>query len=142
MSTPSNGDTVTVKYIGTMTDGTVFDASPDDSPLQFVVGEGSIIPGFENAVLTMVVGDSKTVHIPANEAYGDRYDEMVFEVPLKELPSEIEPQAGMMLQAVGEGGQVNHFTITEITEDAAVLDGNHPLAGKDLTFEITLLSIG
>ncbi len=137
-----NGDTVQVNYTGKLADGTVFDSSVGRDPLEFTLGKGNMIPGFEKAVLGMKVGEKKTVTIPSDEAYGPHLDDMVIEVPEEKLPSNIEPKVGQMLEATGQNGEKIRFTITNISDNSTVtLDANHPLAGKDLTFDIELVKI-
>ena len=136
------GDTVQVDYTGTLADGTVFDSSKERGPLEFTIGSAQVIPGFNNAVIGMKVGEKKTVTIPADEAYGPHYDEMVIEVDREKLPSDVDPVVGMMLESTQKDGSKVVFVITDISDNNTVtLDANHPLAGKDLTFEIELLKI-
>ena len=135
------GDTVKVHYTGTLNDGSVFDTSENMDPLQFTLGEGEVIPGFENAVVGMNVGDNKEVVIPSDEGYGDPDDDLVLVVERSEMPSEITPEVGMVLKATGQDGGESHIVITDITEENVTLDGNHPLAGQDLTFNIELVEI-
>ncbi len=134
-----NGDTVKVKYKGTLADGTVFD--PGAQPLTFAVGEGRVIPGFDAAVKGMKVGDSKTVTIPAAEAYGPVRPELVTTIERSKLPNVKDPQVGQTLSATAPDGSTRTATITAVTAKTITIDENHPLAGKDLTFEITILEI-
>lgn len=136
------GDTVTVHYTGKLQDGTVFDTSVGSEPLEFTVGDGQLIPGFEQAVVGMQAGESKTVTIPADQAYGTRRDDMVIEVPRERLPEDIEPAVGMQLQMNDGNGGIVIVTITDVSETTVTLDANHPLAGKDLTFDIELVEVG
>jgi len=137
-----NGDTVQVNYTGKLADGTVFDSSVGREPLEFTLGAGQMITGFEKAVLGMKVGEKKTVTIPSDEAYGPHLDDMVVEVPREKLPSNIEPKVGQMLEATRPDGEKIGFIITSISDNNTVtIDANHPLAGKDLTFEIELVKI-
>jgi FKBP-type peptidyl-prolyl cis-trans isomerase 2 len=142
MSVVKIGDTVNVHYHGKLTDGTTFDSSEGRAPLQFVVGEGQVIKGFDNALIDMNVGDKKTVQIPVEEAYGPAAPENFIEFPKTEFPPELDPQVGVQLHLSDNQG--NHFPVivTEVKESSVVLDANHPLAGKDLVFEIELVSIG
>lgn len=134
------GDTVNVHYKGTLNDGTLFDSSEGREPLQFEAGSGMVIPGFDNAVIGMKIGDSKTVNIPSAEAYGERRDEMVVKVPRKEIPESIPLQVGGML-TMHNGQQEIPVIIAEVTDEEVTVDANHTLAGQDLTFEISLVSI-
>jgi peptidylprolyl isomerase len=136
-----NGNTVQVNYTGKLADGAVFDTSVGREPLEFTLGKGEIIPGFEKAVLGMKVGEKKTVTIPVNEAYGPRRDDLIFEIPREELRSGVTPQVGMQLQQTGGDGSVIVATITKVSDTTITLDANPPLAGKDLTFEIELVKI-
>lgn len=142
MSTVKDGDTVKVHYTGKLNDGSVFDSSQDREPLEFTLGEGQLIPGFEDAVTGMEQGDSTTVTIPSDEAYGERRDDLELEVAKNELSDNIEPEVGMQLQMQQqESGQAVPVQITKVEDDKVTLDANHPLAGKDLTFDIELVDI-
>ncbi|MCW8835881.1 MAG: peptidylprolyl isomerase [Rhodospirillales bacterium] len=141
MSQAKDGDTVSIHYSGTLDDGTMFDSSVGNDPLEFTLGTGSVIPGFESAVTGMKVGDKKSTTIPATEAYGPHDPEMVQEVPREQIPPEVELEVGGQLQAQGPDGQVFVLTVSAFNENTVTLDGNHPLAGKDLTFEIELVGI-
>ena len=142
MATAAKGDTVKMHYTGTLTDGTVFDSSQDGDPLEFVVGEGEVIAGLDSAVVGMAPNDTKKVTIPADEAYGQPTDDLVFSVPRTEVPEELSPEVGMELQVRRDDDQTMPVVVTEVTDDNVTLDANHPLAGKDLTFDITLVAIG
>ena len=136
------GDKVQVNYTGRLADGTVFDSSTGRSPLEFTVGSGQVIEGFDKAVVGMKVGEKKTVTIPAAEAYGLHIDSQVIEVPRDRIKVDGELTVGQMLTSVGPDGQQYQFTVLAISDNGTVtLDANHPLAGKDLTFEIELLKI-
>jgi peptidylprolyl isomerase len=141
MTTANNGNTVKVHYTGILGDGTQFDSSVGREPLEFTLGEGGVIPGFEQAVLGMVAGQSKSVTIPANEAYGEYQGQLVHQFPREQLPEEIELVEGLPLQAQGPDGQVVHFVVTAFDTESVTLDANHPLAGQDLTFQIELLEV-
>lgn len=141
MSTASKGSTVKVHYTGKLTDDTVFDSSREREPLEFTVGSGQLIEGFDTAVDGMVVGESKQITIPSDKAYGPRRDEAMITVEKTQLPDEVDPQVGMQLQASNDQGQSQILTIAEVHDAEVVLDGNHPLAGKDLVFDIELLEI-
>jgi peptidylprolyl isomerase len=136
-----NGDTVKIHYKGTLDDGSVFDSSEGRDPLNFKLGEGMVIPGFENAVLGLNKGEKKTVKIPSTEAYGPKMDEAVIVVPKEEIPPHIKPEKGLKLQLMAPDGSPALVEVTDVTETHVTLDGNHPLAGKDLTFEIELVEI-
>lgn len=141
MTTARQGDTVRVHYTGKLEDGSVFDSSEQREPLEFTIGEGQIIPGFENAVLGMAAGENKTVLIDCVDAYGPRFDEMVQVIGRSEIPADIPLEIGAQLQAHHPQGGPIILTVTDLTEDEVTLDANHPLAGKDLTFEILLIEI-
>ena len=141
MAQAKAGDTVRVHYTGTFDDGAVFDSSLEGQPLEFTVGEGDVIPGFEKAVDGMNEGETRTISIPPDEAYGTHRDDLVAVVGREQLPSEIEPAVGMVLEMSSEDGIVTNVTITEIGDDTVTLDANHELAGKKLNFEITLVEI-
>lgn len=136
-----NGDTVQVNYTGKLADGTVFDTSVGREPLEFKLGAGQMIPGFEKAVLGMKVGEKKTVTIPANEAYGPHRDDMVVEVGRDRLGPGVIPKVGQQLQGTRPDGSVSTFTVVAVSDNTITIDANHPLAGKDLTFEIELVKI-
>jgi len=142
MSQAKSGDTVKIHYTGTLDDGSQFDSSEGRDPLGFTIGAGQVIPGFDEAVDGMTVGEKKTVRIESAKAYGERHPEMVQQVPKSALPADMEVEMGMPLQAQGPDGQVMNLVVTGISEDAIVVDGNHPLAGQALTFAIELVSIG
>jgi peptidylprolyl isomerase len=141
MSQAKPGDTVRIHYTGTLDDGTQFDSSSGRDPLEFTIGSGQVIPGFDKAVEGMTVGDSKSVNIAANDAYGPRHDQMVQQVPKTALPDDLEPVEGMALQARGQDGQVINLTVTAVRDEHVTVDGNHPLAGRDLNFDIELVAI-
>lgn len=142
MSFAASGDTVHIHYTGRLDDGTVFDSSEGREPLVFVLGAGQVIPGFDDAVTGMAVGDAKTVTIPATRAYGEKRDEMVLQFPLEELPQGVDPQVGQHLQMSTPEGQVFQVEVVSRDEVTLTLDANHPLAGKDLTFDIELVATG
>jgi peptidylprolyl isomerase len=142
MSQAKSGDSVKIHYTGTLDDGTQFDSSAGRDPLEFELGSGQVIPGFDKAVDGMSVGDRKSVNIPAEDAYGVHHQQMVQDVPRDALPAEMEPAKGMSLQAEGPDGQAFNLVITAIQEETITVDGNHPLAGKALNFDLELVSIG
>ncbi len=140
MTTAAQGDTVRVHYTGTLDDGTVFDSSTGRDPLEFTIGSNAVIPGFEQAVIGLEVGETAKVVVGPEDAYGPWLDEKVVVVDRERLPHEPEPKLGMVLQAQGPEGTVL-LTITEVKDAEVTLDGNHPLAGQQLTFEIELANI-
>ena len=135
------GDTVRAHYTGTLDDGTVFDSSRERDPLEFVLGKGMLIPGFEAAVEGREVGETVTVTIAPEDAYGETDPELLFTVPRAQVPDHIPLIVGVPLQLSNEQGQMD-VTITEVGADEITLDANHPLAGKTLTFEIEIVSVG
>jgi len=142
MSEVKTNDNIKVHYTGTLTDGTIFDSSENREPLAFQVGEGRLIPGFEQGVIGMKVEESKTIHIPAAEAYGPSHPERVYDVNRQHLPADLEPQVGQELVSQDPNGQQAVVKIVEVGEENVKIDANHPLAGKDLTFEIKVVEIG
>jgi peptidylprolyl isomerase len=137
-----NGDTVQVNYTGKLADGTIFDSSVGRAPLEFTLGKGDMIPGFEKAVLGMRVGQKKTVTIPAAEAFGPYRNDLVVEVPTEKLPSNLIPEVGKQVVMSEPDGSTIMVTITKVTDNTSVtMDANSPLAGKDLTFDIELVTI-
>lgn len=136
-----SGDTVKVHYTGKLQDGTVFDSSEGRDPLEFIIGSGSLIEGFEQAVVGMTPGEAKTVQIASAEAYGPRHEEMVQEIERTAIPSDIDLDVGVRLQASQEDGPPVLLTVVEMSESTVTVDANHPLAGEDLTFEIDLVEI-
>jgi peptidylprolyl isomerase len=141
MAKVKNGDSVKVHYTGKLEDGTVFDTSDEKKPLQFKVGEGKLIKGFEAAVIGMEPGELKTVQIPADKAYGPHHPEMVMVIDRKEVPSTITPKVNQMLQVRQKDGTSFAVKVTKVSEETLTLDANHPLAGRDLTFDIRLSEI-
>ncbi|KRT55611.1 FKBP-type peptidyl-prolyl cis-trans isomerase [endosymbiont of Ridgeia piscesae] len=141
MSQAQNGDSVKIHYTGTLDDGTQFDSSEGQEPLEFQIGSGMVIPGFDSAVSGMSIGEKKSVRIPAEEAYGERDDELVHNVPRNALPDDMEVEVGMPLQAQSPDGQVVQMTVVEMDDSSIRVDANHPLAGQALTFAIELVSI-
>jgi len=140
VTTATRGDTVKVHYTGTLADGTVFDSSDGRDPIEFTIGGETVIAGFENAVVGLEVGERVKVVVGPDDAYGPRSDEKIIVVERSRLPDEPDPEVGMMLQAHTPDGAVM-FSIVGIEDDQVTLDGNHPLAGKELTFEIELTEI-
>lgn len=140
MAQAKNGDTVRVHYTGRLDDGTVFDSSRGREPLEFTLGAQQVIPGFEQAVDGLSPGEERTVEIPADRAYGARRDEMLLTVGRDQFPDEIQPEVGQQLQ-MSQDGQVAVVTVAGVTDSDVTLDANHPLAGKDLTFDVQLVEI-
>ena len=138
MSKVENGNTVKVHYTGTFEDGEVFDSSVGNNPIEFTIGTRQVIPGFENALLGMSVGESKKVTLAPEEGYGHVREEMIQEVPKEYVPETVK--TGEMLTTQTEQGQFNVF-VKEVKEESVVLDGNHPMAGKTLVFELELVEI-
>ena len=134
-------DTVKVHYTGKFEDGTVFDSSEGRDPLEFTLGKKMVIPGFEAATMGMSPGEKTTVNIPAEEAYGHHREDMVMEVARSNMPPEIQPEVGQVLQIGQSQDQMLQVMVAQVTEESVVLDANHPLAGMDLVFEIELLEI-
>ena len=141
MSEVKDGDTVKVHYTGKLKDGTVFDSSASRDPLEFTLGQGQLIPGFEKAVIGLNTGDKTTANIPVDEAYGERREDLELTVEKAQLPEEVEPTVGMQLQLNQPNGQPVPVTITDVSESEVTLDANHPLAGEDLIFDIELVEI-
>ena len=142
MANAKNGDKVTIHYIGKLDDGTVFDTSAGSDPLEFTLGEGMVIPGFENAVLGMAPGEVKTVTIAPEDGYGDYDEEMILEVEREAFPDDLELEVGLEVQSQDPSGQVVELKVLEFDDAMVKLDANHPLAGENLTFEIEVVSIG
>jgi len=136
-----NGKKVKIHYTGTLDDGSQFDSSAGRDPLEFEMGAGMVIPGFEKGVQDMDVGEKKTIHIPAAEAYGERREEMVMEFERVALPEGMTPEVGMGLQLQGPEGQPIPARITSVGDEAVTIDANHQLAGQDLNFELELVEI-
>jgi len=135
------GDTVRVHYTGKLEDGTVFDSSLDRDPVEFTLGAGQVIPGFEQAVVGMSPGESKTVEVPADQAYGPYREELVQEIDRELVPADLKLEVGQQLALRLSPGRSIRVTVTKITESKVTLDANHPLAGKDLTFDLQLVEI-
>ncbi len=136
-----SGDTVKVHYTGTLNSGQIFDSSKDREPLQFTLGTGMVIPGFDAAVTGLTIGESVTATIPVEDAYGAYNSEMVANIEKKNIPADFELGVGQRLQMQAPGGEAMAVTITDIQGETVTLDGNHPLAGQDLTFELELVEI-
>lgn len=141
MSEAQTGSTVKVHYTGKLIDGTIFDTSQNVEPVQFVVGSGEIIPGFEQAVIGMQAGDNKTVTIPCNEAYGPKRDDLVADVERKDLPDDIKIEVGQKLQVGDNQAGTIIASVVDMDDEKVKLDANHPLAGEDLVFDIEVLEV-
>lgn len=141
MAQAKPGDTVRIHYTGTLDDGSQFDSSTGRDPLEFALGGGQVIPGFDAAVTGMAVGEAKVVTIEPGDAYGERHEQLVQQVPRDTLPENIEPAAGMQLQSRSPDGQVMNLVIVEVEDESITLDANHPLSGQALTFAIELVEI-
>ena len=141
MEQVKSGDKVKVHYHGKLTDGTTFDSSEGREPLEFEVGSGSVIAGFDNGVTGMSVGEKKTINIPVDEAYGQKQDDLLMEFPLDRFPADMQPEVGMQLNMSNGAGQNFPVVIREVKEDSVILDANHPLAGEDLVFDLELVEI-
>lgn len=141
MQVVKKGDTIKIHYHGTLNDGSIFDSSKQREPLEFEVGSGMVIPGFDDGVMNMKVGDVKTINIPFAEAYGPVQDEMIIDFPRSQFPEDMQPEAGMQLQMSDKSGQNFPVVVVSANDEIVKLDANHPLAGKDLTFELELMDI-
>ncbi len=133
------GKVVAVHYTGKLTDGELFDTSEGREPLKFQVGSGQIIPGFEQAIMGKNIGEKVTVNIPADDAYGQIREDLIVSVPKTQMPGEV--QVGQPLQAQGDNGQTINVIVKEVNEENVMIDGNHPLAGKELVFDIEVVEI-
>ena len=141
MQQVKQGDTVKVHYHGRLTDGTTFDSSEGREPLEFEVGSGNVIAGFDNGVTGMQVGEKKTINIPSEEAYGPKQDDLFMEFPMDRFPPDMKPEVGMTLNMSNGQGQNFPVVIADVKDDVVILDANHPLAGQELVFDIELMDI-
>jgi peptidylprolyl isomerase len=141
MRRAQKGDTVKVHYTGSIEDGKVFDTSRQRGPREFTLGAGRILGAFEEAVEGMAAGEAKTVRVPYREAFGERNEDLVVRVERSRFPSGLRPEVGLPMNIRHRDGSMLDVFVTEVTEETVTLDGNHPLAGKDLIFEIELLEI-
>lgn len=141
MTKAAEGNTVKVHYTGTLADGSVFDSSRERDPFEFKLGAGQVIPGFDQAVTGLAVGETITVTIPAEEAYGEVREDLVLPMDRSQVPENITPEVGMQVQLQTGSGGMAVATIVEVTDEIIKLDANHQLAGKDLTFELELMEI-
>ncbi|MCF4101522.1 peptidylprolyl isomerase [Gillisia sp. M10.2A] len=141
MSQVKQNDTVKVHYTGKLADGQVFDSSVGKDPIEFTLGQGQLIPGFEKGLIDMQLNEKKTINIPKEEAYGEPRQELIQEVDKSQLPEEITPEVGMGLVSKGPDGQEMNLLVSEVKENSIVVDANHPLAGKDLIFDLEVVEI-
>ncbi|MHC5082560.1 MAG: FKBP-type peptidyl-prolyl cis-trans isomerase [Planctomycetota bacterium] len=141
MTAAKQGDSVKVHYTGKLDDGTVFDSSEGKDPLEFKIGEHQVIPGFEDGVVGMAIDESKTLEIPCEQAYGPTDPARVIEISREQVPPDMDIQPGQVLEMAGPENQSFPVTVVEVGEEKVKLDANHFLAGKDLTFDITLVEI-
>ncbi len=142
MAQAQTGDTVQVHYTGKLEDGTVFDSSRGGAPLGFTLGAGQVISGFEEAVLGLEPGQTRSTTIPPDEAYGERRDDLVVEVPYDQVPPELNPQVGLELQLTLEDGRQIPVVVQRVTGASVTLDANHPLADQTLIFDVELVAVG
>lgn len=142
MSTAKVNDKVKVHYTGKLSSGEVFDSSVDREPIEFVVGGGQMIKGFDDGVLGMGLNEKKTLNIPADQAYGESNPALIQTLDRTQLPPDLKPEVGQTLVAGSPEGQEMHVQVTELTEATITIDANHPLAGKELIFDIELVEIG
>lgn len=136
-----NGRKVRIHYTGTLDDGSKFDSSAGREPLEFEMGAGMVIPGFEKGVADMQVGETKTIHISAADAYGEHREELVMQFERSQLPEDLEPEVGMALHMQSPQGHPIPVTVTEVNEESITIDANHQLAGENLNFELELVEI-
>lgn len=141
MSVATKGSTVKVHYTGKLKDGTVFDSSENREPLEFTLGDGNMIKGFDTAVQGMEVGEDKSVTIPSDEAYGPKREDMMIDVPIEQVPADIKPQVGMDLSVQNQQGQPVPVKVIHVDTEKITLDANHPLAGEDLVFDLKLVEV-
>ncbi|MEO1429475.1 MAG: peptidylprolyl isomerase [Cyanobacteria bacterium J06632_19] len=141
MTQAKAGDNVKVHYTGKLDDGTVFDSSAEREPLQFSLGSGNVIPGFDEAIVGMAPGESKTATIPVDQAYGPQREELVITVEKEQIPTDLSVAVGQQLQISQNNGQVIPVIVTDVSDSKVTLDANHPLAGQQLTFDIELVEV-
>jgi peptidylprolyl isomerase len=141
MTQAKYGNTVKVHYTGKLDDGTIFDSSFDSDPLEFTIGEGHVIQGFEQAVVGMDLNETKTVKIPVDKAYGPHRDDLIVVVNRSQLPADSKPEIGEQLEGRQPDGNIVVATVIDVSDSSVTLDANHPLAGKDLTFDIQLVEV-
>jgi peptidylprolyl isomerase len=140
-ATAKTGDKVAIHFTGKLDDGEVFDSSREQEPIEFVVGERTVIPGLDNAVAGMAPGEQRTVHVPSDEAYGPRLKELMVEFPRERIPANFSPEVGQRLQVRTSDGRTMPAVVVNANDAGVTVDANHPLAGKDLTFEIELVEL-
>lgn len=141
MSQVKSNDTVKIHYTGKLENGQVFDSSLERTPIEFTIGGGQIIPGLEKGLIDMEVNEKKTIQVPQSEAYGEIQKELFQEIPKEQLPQEITPEVGMGLVAKNPDGSERQLRVAEVKEESIVIDANHPLAGKDLIFDVEVVEI-
>ena len=141
MGRVKENDTVKVHYTGKLNNGQIFDSSLERDPIEVTLGQGQLIPGFEKELVNMEVNEKKTINIPAEEAYGSPREELIQEVEKSRLPEEIKPEPGMGLVSKSPDGKEVNLVVKEVKEESIVVDGNHPLAGKDLIFDLEVVEI-
>jgi FKBP-type peptidyl-prolyl cis-trans isomerase 2 len=141
MSVASKGNAVKVHYTGRLNDGTVFDTSANRDPLEFTLGDGNMIKGFDSAVYGMQAGEEKSITIPCEEAYGEKREDMMLDIPIDHVPPHIQPELGMELSLQNQAGQPVPVKVVHVDDQKVTLDANHPLAGQDLIFDIKLVAI-
>jgi FKBP-type peptidyl-prolyl cis-trans isomerase 2 len=141
MTQAQTGSTVKIHYTGKLNDGKVFDSSKGKEPMEFKIGEGTVIQGLERAVIGMKEGDTKTATIPAQEAYGAYSENLVVELDRSRLPDDIKPRVGQLLKVKSTDGEEYNVTLSKVSENSVTLDANHPLAGKDLTFDLEIVEV-
>ncbi|MGJ8760420.1 MULTISPECIES: peptidylprolyl isomerase [unclassified Polaribacter] len=141
MSQVKANNTVKVHYTGKLSDGQVFDTSEGKEPIEFVLGQGQLIPGFEQGLIDMKVNEKKTITIAKEEAYGEVNDQLIQEIDRANLPQDMEPKVGMGLVSKSPEGQEMNLMIVEVKDNSVVIDGNHPLAGRDLVFDLEVVEI-
>jgi FKBP-type peptidyl-prolyl cis-trans isomerase 2 len=141
MNQVKENNTVKVNYTGKLSDGQIFDSSEGKKPLEFTLGQGQLIPGFEKGLIDMKLNEKKTITIPKEEAYGEVNDDLKLEVKRTELPQDMTPEVGMGLVSKSPDGQERNLRVVEVNEESIVVDGNHPLAGKDLIFDLEVVAI-
>ena len=142
MTQAKKGDKVTVHYTGKLADGSIFDSSEGEEPLIFTIGDEELIEGFEEGVMGMAAGEKKTVTIAPDKAYGEPHDDMLLEVPLSEMPDDMELEVGDELELTNEEDEPTIVLVSQLNDKSVILDGNPPLAGETLTFDLELVTIG